>query len=60
MPFHLALQFGRRTIPYHSIKRRCASQQKGVLDFRFGSKAAIGLALVDVRFTPESGHAGRD
>jgi len=27
-----------------------------VRDFRFGSKADIGLALVHVRFTPESGH----
>jgi hypothetical protein len=25
-------------------------------DVRFGSKADIGLAQVDVRFTPESGH----
>jgi hypothetical protein len=25
-------------------------------DVRFGSKADIGLASVDVRFTPKSGH----
>ena len=27
-------------------------------DVRFGSKADIGAPPVDVRFTPESGHAG--
>jgi hypothetical protein len=25
-------------------------------DFRFGSKADMGLSLIDVRFTPKSGH----
>jgi hypothetical protein len=29
-----------------------------LVDFRFGSKADIGLAPVDVRFTPKSGHGG--
>jgi hypothetical protein len=27
------------------------------LNVRFGSKADIGLPLIDVRFTPKSGHA---
>jgi hypothetical protein len=34
----------------------CASQQIGARDFRHRSKADIGSAPVDVRFTPESGH----
>jgi len=55
MPPHLALQFGRRTIPYHSIELCCAAQQKGAPDFRFGSKADIGEGATDVRFTPKSG-----
>jgi hypothetical protein len=33
-----------------------AEQQSRAAHVRFGSKADIGLALVDVRFTPESGH----
>jgi hypothetical protein len=41
MPPHLALQFDRRTILYHSIELCCASQQNGVPDFRFGAKADI-------------------
>jgi hypothetical protein len=43
---------------YHVSKRalRWALRQIRVGDFRFGSKADIGLALVDVRFTPKSGH----
>jgi hypothetical protein len=51
---HLAL----RVIggPYYSIEPFCASQQNGVSDFRFGSKADIALAPVDVRFAPNSGH----
>src|SRR5262249_7188692 len=32
----------------------CASQQNGVLDFRFGSKADMCSALHHVRFTPNS------
>src|SRR5262249_60889006 len=32
----------------------CASQQNGVLDFRFGSKADICAATSHVRFTPNS------
>src|SRR5262249_37282695 len=32
----------------------CASQQNGVLDFRFGSKADICTAAAHVRFTPNS------
>src|SRR6516164_7381421 len=52
----LALQFGRRTIPYHSIALRCAVQQYQVPDVCFGSKADIGVRPRDVRFTPESGH----
>src|SRR5262249_56667835 len=43
-------------IPYHTIQRRCASQQNRAPDFRFGSKADIGESATDVRFTPESGH----
>jgi hypothetical protein len=39
MPSCLALQFGQRTIPYHSIELRCASQQNTSLDFRHGSQA---------------------
>jgi hypothetical protein len=34
----------------------CASQQIAMLDFRFGSKADIGLPPVDVRYSPKSGH----
>jgi hypothetical protein len=28
-----------------------------VRDVRYGSKADIGLASIDVRFTPKSGHS---
>jgi hypothetical protein len=35
---------------------RIASHQIAASDVRFGSKADIGSAPVDVRFTPESGH----
>jgi hypothetical protein len=27
------------------------------IDVRFGSKADMGLPLIDVRYTPESGHS---
>jgi hypothetical protein len=30
--------------------------QKKAADVRYGSKADIGLALVDVRYSPKSGH----
>src|SRR6516165_4210511 len=43
MPPHLALQFGRRTVPYHSVQRLCAPQQIQQADVRFGSKADIGV-----------------
>jgi hypothetical protein len=33
-----------------------APRSEGEMYVRFGSKADIGLAPVDVRFTPESGH----
>jgi hypothetical protein len=33
-----------------------ALQQNGLADVRFGSKADVGSPLVDVRFTPKSGH----
>ena len=56
MPLHLALQFGRRTIPYHSIELCCASQQSHVADVRFGSKADMAALICDVRFAPNSGH----
>jgi hypothetical protein len=55
-PFHLGLQFSRRTLPYHSIERRCASQQNRALEVRNGSEADILGGLPDVRFTPTSGH----
>src|SRR6516165_9897422 len=42
--WHLASQCG------------CASQQIQVANVRFGSKADIGALLIDVRFTPKSGH----
>ena len=53
MRFHPALQFDRRTIPYHSIALRCAVQQYQVPDVCFGSKADIGVRPRDVRFTPK-------
>src|SRR6516165_3808843 len=56
MPPHLALQFGRRTIPYHSVQRLCAAQQIQQADVRFGSKAEVKTFYFDVRFTPKSGH----
>jgi hypothetical protein len=31
-------------------------QQKWSLDFRFGSKADIGIPAIDVRYFPKSGH----
>ena len=46
----LALQFGRRTIPYHSIGLRCAVQQYQVPDVCFGSKADI-----EVECAPDGG-----
>jgi len=52
----LALQFGRRTIPYHSIGLRCAVQQYQVPDVCFGSKADMAAFPINVRFTPKSGH----
>ena len=52
----LALQFGRRTIPYHSVQRLCAAQQIQQADVRFGSKAEVKTFYFDVRFTPKSGH----
>jgi hypothetical protein len=36
---------------------RCALQQIRRVDFRFGSKADIGLVPVDVRYSPKSGHS---
>jgi hypothetical protein len=40
----------------NGVQRPFAQQQFLETDVRFGSKADIGLALVDVRFTPKSGH----
>jgi len=40
-PFHLALQFDRRTISYHSIELCCASQQFRPPDVRLVPKAAM-------------------
>jgi hypothetical protein len=34
-----------------------ASRQIWITDVRFGSKADIGSARFDIRFTPESGHS---
>src|ERR1700757_2025167 len=36
-------------------QRGSGSQQRRAPDFRYGSKADIGLASIDVRFTPKSG-----
>ena len=38
VPSHLALQFARRTIAYHSIELHCAPEQNQVPDFRNWSK----------------------
>src|SRR6516225_9702444 len=49
---HLALQFNRRTISYHSTELCRATQQTGLLDVRFGSKADIDHRERDVGFVP--------
>src|SRR5262249_11652040 len=51
---HLALQFNRRSISYHSTELCCAAQQTRLLDVRFGSKADICSAQAHVRFTANS------
>jgi hypothetical protein len=38
---------------FRALRSRTALRNSNV---RFGSKADVGLALVDVRFTPKSGH----
>ena len=49
---HLALQFNRRTLSYHSAELCRATQQTGLLDVRFG----IAKHLRNARFSPKSGH----
>jgi hypothetical protein len=44
-----------RILAHRSIGFMLRSQKKAA-DVRYGSKADIGLALVDVRYSPKSGH----
>jgi len=53
----MRLPLRQPTNPITSNRQLCASEHNRLLDFRLGSKADVGLALVDVRFTPKSRHS---
>ena len=55
-PPHVFPSGRRLNLPHR--QSGCASQQIQVANVRFGSKADIAAPLSNVRFTPNSGHAG--